>query len=331
MTTGEAKESVVENQQEKRFCLLENYLQEAVSRIDPSLSLSKDAIQYLNTIFYSTVVEASSLCKSKDVDKGHVEVSLTKVMIALESTEPEDEKPTKEPNNCGNENENEDEDVSLQTFNYFKIVDTAVKHFSQFVKDTRNWTFRNEKEGVLLFRQDADSQESSLLTVKCLFEIEKPPNEVLEVVRDIKNFTTWSTIVREAKVIGSLDNHTQIAYLLFQTKSCLVTTRRDFCMAIHWYRRSDGAYVVVGNSVTHKHCPPRPDVTRANMFHSGFLVLPKEEPPHCGKSSVVMYMLKLDLKDIPNFALRFAQGRFLEDMVQLREFCTRKSISLTTR
>jgi len=325
MSEHERDNDVKENGQQGKFSLLENYIQEAIRKVDPALVVTPDAVKFLNTVFYTTLEEAS--LTTKELDRDQVEKSLIKVMNVVHAPKQEDDDDVVRSEDEENTSEDEttetpnEEDATVQTFNYFKIVDIAAKNLNTYAKDTKNWTFRSEKDGVLLFRQDVNKLESKLLSLKCIFEIDKPAKEILDMVKDISCFSVWCSMTKEAKTIGRLDNHTQIGYLLFQTRACLITARRDFCLVIHWYRRTDGAYVVVSNSVTHKHCPPKPDIIRGNVLHSGFLIVPKEESP---KASVVIYLLKLDLKEIPEFALKFATGRFMEDMIQLRDFCTRK-------
>jgi len=206
------------------------------------------------------------------------------------------------------------------SFEYYRTVDNSIKLFEELStiheKDKNFWNYMGEKNTVQMF----DREDGQFTYLKAICEIDRPPKELIALLKDQPSLPKWSPLVKKGEVIEQIDSHTDIVYLLYETTACLITMRRDFCMTIHWFQRPDGAYLYVGQSVEHPHCPPFPNITRGFAHNSGYLLVPRDELPYCGKSTIVTFVTKLNLNGLPKPAISYAKYKQLQAVYFLKKY-----------
>jgi len=299
------------------------YVSETLHEIDPNITISQDTQSYLQGVIHAALAEATWQAKRRKgtcIERDHLELALERVIDNKLSQSGGIQQDSAED---GTSSTSSLQNItSPSPFEYYRVVDAAIKAFDDLYAidkiDNTFWSFIGEKNHVQMF----EKQENEFTYLKAVCEIEKSPKELLDILRDLPSLTSWSALVKEARVVEQLDSHTDIIYLLYSTSACLFTMRRDFCLAVHWYQRPDGACLYVANSAEHPHCPAKPGITRGIAYGSGYIILPKEEFPFCGRVSIATFITKLDLRGLPFVATGYAKQKQLQALYYMKKYAT---------
>jgi len=153
--------------------------------------------------------------------------------------------------------------------------------------------------------------------LKSVAEIPITTRVVSDHIRDFKGYQHWIPMLHEVNIIESLDSHTDIIYLKFVGGACLLRDARDFCVVRQWFQTKDHGFIHVSHSVKHNKSMPKAQVIRGEIDSSGYIITPKKDDP---STSVVVYIFKFDLKDVPYPIANLAIGKLLQHLILLRTF-----------
>jgi len=134
------------------------------------------------------------------------------------------------------------------------------------------WSFYSQKDSVHIYRK-VDSGQIQLVKGHGL--IRAPPSKVYDLISQLEKRPEIDELCEGGEIVESINATTKIGYLRFATTYYCQKTKRDFVTLSHSrYIPDQNAYVVVGQSVTHKSCPEKPDYIRAEIFLSGWILRP---------------------------------------------------------
>jgi len=156
------------------------------------------------------------------------------------------------------------------------------------------WKSIAVKQDVLIQRKEP--KNGRIYYFKGVGEINATPEAVINLCKDITRSAEWDALFKEARIVSVLDENTRIIHLMYETRTCVLKTARDFCIIYRLKANEDGSYLLAGKSVTHPKCPNQKGFIRGEVLESGFLIKPKPGFPNV---SIVTYITQVDLKGIP--------------------------------
>jgi len=149
-------------------------------------------------------------------------------------------------------------------------------------------------------------------------EVDSSAEVLKNIITNISNASLWDKMFVEGKVIEVIDSHTEILYLKYARKTCLLTQFVDVVIICHWYRKRDGTFVVTGRSVDHPAFPPQTGCFRAEVYSSGYIISPIKDDT---KRSTVTYISHLDLNGmLDNDVVRAKFINFLQESQPLNVY-----------
>jgi len=163
--------------------------------------------------------------------------------------------------------------------------------------------------------------QSSIYCFKGIGEIDSPPEKIKDLCKDFSRTKEWDPLLKESRVIETIDDQTEVIQMLYQTNMCLLKTSRDFCLLYHWRQTDNGGYILAARSVSHPKCPEEPGFIRGEVLESGYHIQPKNGNPSV---SIVTYVTHVDLKGIPSSIINIVSERQPLVIAGLRKTLTSK-------
>jgi len=160
---------------------------------------------------------------------------------------------------------------------------------------------------------------------KGIGEVDCPTEVLKDIIKNISTAVLWDSMFVEGKVVEVVDSHTEILYLKYARKTCLLTSLVDVVIICHWYRKRDGSFVVMGRSVQHPEFPPQSTCLRAEVYSSGYVISPIKDDAN---KSTVTYICHLDLNGLmDNDAVRAKFINFLQENQPLNVYALQTFVS----
>jgi len=150
--------------------------------------------------------------------------------------------------------------------------------------------------------------------VKGTTTINASSKAIKNILRDPNQHKNFSQLLQLSQVVEEIDSHTQILYMIFGTKICIIKQCKDVVVLYHWYDSPDGSIVLVGSSIEHLACPVSQEYHRAKVLRSGYIISPLDKVDTQCKVSFINHV---DLTGGPS-VISFLRTQFM-NVVQERQ------------
>eukprot|EP01102_Stenamoeba_stenopodia_P008915 TRINITY_DN2607_c0_g1_i1.p1 TRINITY_DN2607_c0_g1~~TRINITY_DN2607_c0_g1_i1.p1 ORF type:complete len:484 (-),score=103.24 TRINITY_DN2607_c0_g1_i1:83-1390(-) len=203
---------------------------------------------------------------------------------------------------------------------YYRCIDAAVAGLLAEVNTDVGWIKTNlSKNGVNIWKKANTSWDIHF--TKAVGEIAVPPKLLIGCIMEAQHQLQWDPLLKEVKILKRLDKNTELRYLNYQAKVCMLSRSRDFCAIAHYYGKSDGSFVIVTNSIEDEKCPPMNHRTRGEITATGYVIKPMQD----GTSSEVTLVLHLDLKpELPEFITNLLMEPLANNIFCLRNYAVKR-------
>ncbi|KAK8760253.1 steroidogenic acute regulatory protein-like [Amblyomma americanum] len=137
-----------------------------------------------------------------------------------------------------------------------------------------------------------------------------PPETVLDILfNKLEEQVLWNPSVKEARVIESIDNQTDIVYILSDGAKGVISSR-DFVNLRMWQRRGE-SYLLCAISAEHSKQPPKKTVVRGEQGPLLYMLAPSDTEMHRSK---FQWLLNVNLKGwLPQYIIDKAMAKSMLD------------------
>eukprot|EP00243_Klebsormidium_subtile_P005813 TRINITY_DN237_c0_g2_i1.p1 TRINITY_DN237_c0_g2~~TRINITY_DN237_c0_g2_i1.p1 ORF type:complete len:717 (-),score=155.15 TRINITY_DN237_c0_g2_i1:482-2632(-) len=143
-----------------------------------------------------------------------------------------------------------------------------------------DWRLLKLENGLRIYQDDSESK-SMHPVLKAVGVIEAPAENVFQLAMSLdKRTQNFDPVLRDWSSVEVIDGHMDVVHAVMEPKIFpSLLTPRDFCLARHWRRDSDGAYEILYHSVENDKCKPKKDFVRCKEVSIlSFEITPL--PPH---------------------------------------------------
>ncbi|XP_070536813.1 stAR-related lipid transfer protein 3-like isoform X2 [Ptychodera flava] len=175
---------------------------------------------------------------------------------------------------------------------YYRKGKDAMEKLLQILKTEDGWKLEKENgTGVTVYARDFGESIGRLykmqgiveIDARCLFE---------ELFYKLEDSPKWNPTVSDAKILHTIDDHTDISYNQAAEAPGGIVSTRDFVTVRHW-QLVEGMYISSGQAVEYEGMPPKKNCVRGCNGPGGWAI--KELPGKPAKCHLT-WILNTDLK-----------------------------------
>ncbi|KAL5547664.1 hypothetical protein UlMin_002895 [Ulmus minor] len=125
--------------------------------------------------------------------------------------------------------------------------------------EPHEWKCIRTINGVRIFEDVADSQNSKSVIVKATAVVDANADTAFEVVLNLERHQRyeWDVLTGDLELVNSYDGHYDVVYGTYDPKYLTRWhSKRDFIFSRQWFRGQDGAYTILQLPTVHKNKPP---------------------------------------------------------------------------
>jgi len=177
------------------------------------------------------------------------------------------------------------------------------------------WKVSKEKEGFTAFLKEDPS--TPIKSAKARGILKEHPDLVYPFISGLEEPNIDKHFVK-GRDIHKFDEHNEIVYARYNAGVALVADR-DFVYFESRKNKENGEKIVICFSIDRKDVPDVPDVVRAHIYYSGWVLRPLNDGTECHAT----FSAQVDPKGwIPHKLVNFFSGEIAKTMWNIQKFLT---------
>jgi hypothetical protein len=174
------------------------------------------------------------------------------------------------------------------SFQLFHVSSLDVSNPLLFDDGSSGWKVISVEREVVILRKKVPGTQFFSFMGRGVIEL--PPRKVYDSIRNPQLRFTYDNMLKELHFVKHVEDGLYILHIHHETTQCFIKQSRDFCILAN-ERQEGNKLLLVGLSVDIPECPINPNITRAKLTFSGWVVEPyKLDDRTC---TLVTYLLQV--------------------------------------
>jgi hypothetical protein len=201
------------------------------------------------------------------------------------------------------------------SFQLFHVSSLDVSNPLLFDDGSSGWKVISVEREVVILRKKVPGTQFFSFMGRGVIEL--PPRKVYDSIRNPQLRFTYDNMLKELHFVKHVEDGLYILHIHHETTQCFIKQSRDFCILAN-ERQEGNKLLLVGLSVDIPECPINPNITRAKLTFSGWVVEPyKLDDRTC---TLVTYLLQVDLGGVPATLVNYVSKRQPLAISYLRDY-----------